>query len=144
VHSLYWKANKYIKNSAFIFCSSIVVLSLLGASQDIQNFLKDIRQYGTECTFRARILEKTDDKNGLVVQKAPATDVREKRIYVLITRDTKIGYQVFYPQSTAWHNITYDDLKEENHVLINGLKMIEKEDNQEIMYVEAKRIELSE
>lgn len=143
MHPLFWKANKYIKILVFIVFSSIAVFSLLGASQDIQDLLKDIRQHGTECTFRARILEKTDNKDGLVVQKTPAADIREKRIYVFITKDTNIGYQV-HGSSPTWKSLSYNELKEENHVLINGLKMIQKEDNQEIIYVEAKRIEPSE
>jgi len=143
MHPLYLKANKYVKISLCIVLSSIAMLSLLGASQDIQDLLKNIRRYGTEYTFRARILEKTDDKNALVVQKEPATTATEKRIYVIITKDTKIGYQVHgaYPM---WKSLTYDKLKEESHVLIHGLKMIEKEAGHEIMCVEAKRIEPSE
>jgi hypothetical protein len=132
-----------MKILACIVLSTTVLLSLLGASQDIQDLLKNIRRYGTECTFRARILEKTDDKNSLVVQKTPANDVKEKRIYVLITRDTKIGYRVYGPNPT-WKDLSYNKLKEENHVLIEGLKLIEKQDNQDIMFVEAKRIEPSE
>jgi hypothetical protein len=144
MHPLYGKANKQLKISVVIVFSAIVILSLVGASQDIlQNILKDIRQHGTECKFRARILEKTDDKNGLVVQKAPATDAREKRIYVFITRDTKIGYQVFGPHPT-WKSLSYNDLREENPVLIYGVMVIDKEDVPETMYVEAKRIEPSE
>jgi hypothetical protein len=139
----HWKPIKSIKISAYIVMSAIVMLSVMGASQDIQDLLKNIRRYGTECTFRARILEKTDDKNGLVVQKTPANDVKEKRIYVLITRDTKIGYQVYGPNPT-WQALSYNKLKEENHVIIYGLKIIEKEGDRDIMFVEAKRIEPSE
>jgi len=143
MHPLYWKANKYVKISLCIVLSSIAMLSLLGASQDIQDLLKNIRRYGTEYTFRARILEKTDDKNGLVVRKEPTTTVTEKNIFVLITRDTKIGYRV-HGSNPTWKALTYAKLKEESHVLIYGLKMIEKTANQEIMCVEAKRIEPSE
>jgi len=141
MHLLYGKANKKLKISVVIVSSIIVILSLVGASQDIlQDILKDVRQHGTECTFRARILEKTDDKNGLVVQKTPATDAREKRIYVFITRDTKIGYRVYGP-NPRWKALSFNDLREENPVLIYGLMIIDKEDVPETMYVEAKRIE---
>jgi hypothetical protein len=115
----------------------------MGASQNIQDLLKNIRRYGTEYTFRARILEKTDDKNGLLVQKAPATTVTEKNIFVLITRDTKIGYRV-HGSNPTWKALSYNNLREENYVLIHGLKMTEKENGQDFMYVEAKRIEPSE
>jgi hypothetical protein len=120
-----------------------MILSLLGASRDMQDLLKNIRRYGTEYTFRARILEKTDDKQGLVVRKEPTLTVMERRIYVLITRDTKIGYRVHGPNPT-WRDLSYNKLKEENHVIIYGLKIIEKEGDREIMCVEAKRIEPSE
>ena len=139
----YWKPSKSMKISAYIVLSAVVLLSLMGASQNMQELLRNIRRYGTECTFRARILEKTDDKNSLVVQKTPASDAREKRIYVLITRDTKIGYRVYGP-NPSWRDISYNKLKEENHVLIEGLKLIEKQGDRDIMFVEAKRIEPSE
>jgi hypothetical protein len=144
MHPLYGKTNKRLKISVAIVFSAMVILSFVGASQDIlQDILKDIRQHGTECTFRARILEKTGDKSGLVVQKAPATDAREKRIYVFITRDTKIGYQVFGSTPT-WKALSFNALREESYVLIHGLKIIDKEDDPETMYVEAKQIEPSE
>jgi hypothetical protein len=143
MHSARYKPSKYVRISACICLSAIVVLSLIGASQDIQELLKNIRRYGTECTLRARILDKTDDKNGLLVQKAPATTVTEKRIYVFVTKQTKIGYWV-HGASPTWKALSYDDLKVEEHVLIHGLKIIEKEDGQELLYVEAKRIEPSE
>ncbi|MCJ7547773.1 MAG: hypothetical protein MUP30_13310 [Deltaproteobacteria bacterium] len=143
MQSFHGKPNKAMKISACIILSAVAILSLMGASQDMQDLLKNIRRYGTECTFRARILEKTDDKNGLLVQKAPASTVMEKRIYVLITRDTKIGYRV-HGANPTWKALSYDNLREENYILIHGLKMTEKEGDQDSMYVEAKRIEPSE
>ncbi len=136
------KPSKYIRISACICLSAIMVLSLIGASQDV-DLLKKIRLKGTECTLRTRILEKTDDKNGLVVQKDPAPTVTENRIYVFITRQTKIGYWV-HGASPTWKALSYDDLKVKSHVLIHGLKIIEKEDGEDMMYIEAKRIEPSE
>jgi hypothetical protein len=143
MQSFYGKPSKSVKISTCIVLSVIVILSLLGASRDMQDLLKNIRRYGTDYTFRARILQKTDDKNALIVRKEPTTTAMEKRIYVIITKDTKIGYQV-HGASPRWKDLTYGKLKEESHVLIHGLKMIEKEAGQEIMCVEAKRIEPSE
>ncbi len=136
------KQSKYIMISACICLSAIMILSLIGASQDV-DLLKKIRLTGTECTLRTRILQKTADKNELVVQKDPASTVTENRIYVFITRQTKIGYWV-HGATPAWKALSYDDLKVKSHVLIQGLKIIEKEDDQDIMYVEAQRIEPSE
>jgi hypothetical protein len=140
MRSSYWKTKKPMKISVSIVLSSIVIVSLCGAgaSQDISS----IKQDGTECTFRARILEKTGDK-AMVVKKIPTTDVREKRILVLIAKDTKIGYQVHGP-NPRWQDVAFNDLKEETHVLIKGFQVIEKEGDQEIIVVGATHIEFSE
>lgn len=154
MRSSYWKTTKPMKSSIFIVLSSLVILSLCGASQDISGTKQDggvgqdisrIKQDGTECTFRARILEKTGNKEnpGLVVKKMPTTDVREKRILVLVTKDTKIGYQVHGP-SPRWQDVAFNDLKEETHVLIKGFKVIEKEGDQELIVVLAEQIAFSE
>ena len=137
------------KNVTFIIrivFSTIVILAIMGASQDSGDLLRKIRAHGTDYTFRARILEKIPENNMLnilVVQKAKAVNKKEKRIYVYVTKDTKIGYWVYSAQRT-WQPLAFKNLKEEEHIVINGLKMIEKEDNEELIYVEAKRIEPSE
>ena len=136
----YWEAKKPIKSSVFIVLSSIVILSLCGPSQgqDISSIKRD----GTECTFRARILEKTDDK-AMVVKKTPSTEDKEKRMLVLVTKDTKIGYQI-HGSSPRWQYVAFDDLKEETHVLIKGFKVVEREGDQEYIGILATRIEFSE
>lgn len=141
MRSLYWKAKKPMKSSVFIVLSSIVILFLCGASQDISR----IKQDGTECTFRGRILEKTGDNEnrGLVVKKIPTTDIREKRILVLVMKDTKIGYQV-HGSRPRWQYVTFNDLKEETHIVIKGFKVIEREGDQELIVVLATQIEFSE
>jgi hypothetical protein len=137
MRSSYWKAKKPMKWLVFIVLSSIVIVSLCGA-QDISG----IKQNGTECMFRARILEKTGDK-AMVVKKTPITDVKEKRILVLVIKDTKIGYQV-HGSSPRWQDVAFNDLKEETHVLIKGFKMLEKEGDQEYIIVLATQIAFSE
>ena len=151
MRSLYMKVKKPIKISVclVIVLSSILILALYGAGQDIST----IRRDGTEYTFRARILEKTTvavDKQGhklkqhiLVVQKTPTTEVREKRILVLVTEDTKIGYQV-HGSRPRWQYVTFNDLKEETHIVIKGFKVIEREGDQELIVVLATQIEFSE
>jgi hypothetical protein len=138
-----WGLKKSIMTASCFVLSAIMMLSIMGISQDTQDLLKTIRRYGTEYTFRARILDMADDKNSMIVQKEPATTVVEKRICVLITRETQIGYWAYEP-SPNWKVLSYKALKEEGHVLIHGLKMIEKGTDQDIMFVEAKRIEPTE
>jgi hypothetical protein len=136
----YCEAKKPIRSSIFIVLSSIVILSLYGASegQDISR----IKQDGTECKFRARIIEKTDAK-AMVVTKTPTTEDKEKRILVLATRDTKIGYQI-HGSSPRWQYVAFNDLKEETHVLIKGFKVVEQEGDHEYIVVLATQIEYSE
>lgn len=140
MRSSYWKTTKPMKSSVFIVLLSIVILSLCGVSQGQD--ISRIKQDGTECKFRARILEKTGDK-AMVVKKTPITDVKENRILVLVITDTKIGYQV-HGSSPRWKYVVFNDLKEETHVLIKGLKMLEKEGDQEYIIVLATQIEFSE
>lgn len=143
MRSLYWKAKKPMKSSVFIVLSSIMILSLCGASMSLD--ISRIKQDGTECTFRGRILEKTGDNEnrGLVVKKIPTTDIREKRILLLVMKDTKIGYQVHGPKP-RWQDVAFNDLKEESHVVIKGFKMIEREGDKELIVVLATQIEFSE
>jgi hypothetical protein len=129
-----------MKSTVFIILSSIVILSLCGASQGQD--ISRIKQDGTECIFRARILEKTGDK-AMVVTKTPTTEVKEKRILVLVTKDTKIGYQV-HGSNPRWQDVAFNDLKEETHVLIKGFKVVEKEGDQEYIVVLTTQIEFSE
>lgn len=137
------KINKPVKISVCLVSviSSILFLALYCAGQDISR----IKQEGAECTFRARILEKTDNQEhrGLVVEKTPTTDVKEKRMLVLVTKDTKIGYQI-HGTRPKWQDVTFNDLKEEAHVLIKGLQVTEKEGEYEIIVVLATQIEPSE
>ncbi len=148
MRSSYGKVHTPIKLSVclVIVLTSILILALYAAGQDVST----IRRDGTECTFRARILEKTTADKGpglkphsLVVQKTPTTDVKEKRMLVLVTKDTKIGYQVHGPRA-RWQDVAFKDLKEETHVVIKGLKVIEKEGDQEYIVVLATQIEFSE
>ena len=136
----YWKAKRPMKSTVFVILSSIVILSLCGASQGQD--ISRIKQDGTECIFRARILEKTGDK-AMVVTKTPTTEVKEKRILVLVTKDTKIGYQV-HGSNPRWQDVAFNDLKEETHILIKGFKVVEKEGDQEYIVVLTTQIEFSE
>jgi hypothetical protein len=122
---------------------TIMILAIIGASQDSQDVLKKIRVHGTDYTFRARILEKIPAENMLVVQKTNAANEMEKRIYVLVTSETRIGYWVYGAQR-AWQPLAFKNLKRKEHIVINGRKMTEREDGLELIYVEAKRIEPSE
>ena len=86
------KIHKPIKISVCLvsIISSILFLALYCTGQDISR----IKEEGTECAFRARILVKDTENLGLFVKKTPTTDVKERSMFVLVTKDTKIGYQV--------------------------------------------------
>jgi hypothetical protein len=137
--SYYWNAGKPIKVSVFIVFASCMIVSLCGATYDMS---RDNLRDGTEITLRGFILEKQDRERVLVVEKRPSTDEREKRIYIFITRKTKIGYTVFGP-TQYWKNVPYDHLKIEMTVLIKGLKVLGKNDR-DIIRVKAESIELVE
>lgn len=135
----YWNAGKPIKVSVFIILASCMIVSLCGATYDKS---RDNLRDGTEITFRGFILEKQDNKKVLVVEKRPITDEKEKRIYIFITRKTKIGYTVFGP-TPYWENVPYDHLKTEMTILIKGLKLLGKNDR-DLIRVMAESIELVE
>jgi hypothetical protein len=132
------KIHKAIKISVCLVgvISSILFLAFYCAGQDISQNISRIKQEGTEYAFRARIVEKTGDavNRGLVVEKSPTTDVKEMRMLVLVTKDTKIGYQIHGTQP-RWQDIPFNDLKEETHIRILGLKVTEKAGDQEIIVV---------
>lgn len=127
----------YLKNSKairilFILLVSFMVASLVG--------FRDIEKEGVACKFRARIvdIEKTPpDQKMLVVKEirrtqAATKEKHVKKIYVLVTSDTLIGFEGSI--------MKFEDLRLDMGIEIQGLKVIEKQDEEENTVVLAKRI----
>lgn len=129
----YLKKRGSMKALLIIACSAIVMISLCGF-RDIISIRKKIMQEGDQCNFEARIVETESHKGGntLVVEKKPVKEAIDKRIYVLVTGDTTIGYQK--------NSIKFKDLKVGMSIEIEGLKIVEKTSDQEMIVVYAKSI----
>lgn len=127
----YWKPSKAVKISVFIVLSSILMISLYG--------FRDIKREGVECKFQARIVDiekPPPDKKVLVVKETPVTKAKSKgkqqKIYVIVTKETIIGFES--------NTMKFDDLRIEMSIWIEGFKIVEKEDGEEIVVIQAKRI----
>jgi len=118
--------SKSMRISLFIALSSLMMISLCG--------FQDIKQEGTECKFEARIIdiEKPPANKRMLVVKETPVKLANKDIYVFITDDTFIGF----------HNKTmkFNDLTIGMCIEIQGIKIIEKENDREIVDVYAQRI----
>jgi hypothetical protein len=130
------------------------MVSLVG----FRNITNEIVQEGVKCEFKARIIEKVTDERGqgLVVKKKPniarrkgnarsekneKSETSNERIYVLVTGETKIGYTI---DGFKRAFMRFEDLEVEMSVMIAGIKVLKKVDDQEIILVLAKSIELVE
>ncbi|MBW2040079.1 MAG: hypothetical protein JRI46_10915 [Deltaproteobacteria bacterium] len=122
---LYPKIGKPIKIYLLIVLSSILMISIFG--------FRDINKEGVVFKFKARIIEKLTDQRGLVVEKTPITELREKRIFVLVTDKTIIGFKK--------RRVGLDDLQVGMSIVVVGTKVLEKVDNRKIMIVKAKKIQ---
>jgi hypothetical protein len=120
---------KPIKSPLLLIFLSLLVIFLFG--------FEDITREGVSCTFKARVINveppPPDSKvtNVLLVEKTPVAEAWEKRIYVLVTEDTIVGggtEKIISLEGTV--------------VLIKGIKKMQKEDDQEVIVVEANSIEL--
>jgi hypothetical protein len=121
----------HIKGKVVGFCSSIILASLIMIS--LCGF-QDIEQKKLACKFQARIIdiEKPPmNERMLVVRETPVTKA-SKDIYVFITDDTSIGFQK--------KTMKFDDLTIGMRIEIQGTKIIEKENDHEIVDVYAQRI----
>jgi hypothetical protein len=138
-----------------LYCvlSLVVLLSLVGFRNAP---MAELKKEGVTCAFKARIIETVTDPQGrgLVVTKnfdieryrghvriKKGTESEKnatKQIYVLVTDKTKIGYTI-----DGWEKrfIDFDDLKIDMSVLIEGIRVLKKVDDQEIIVVLAETIE---
>jgi len=83
--------------------------------------------------FKARVIENMAyQQSALIVEKTPAKKVIHKRILVLITDETKIGFGV--------NSIHPEDLAVGTSVVIKGDPRIEKAGDRSILIVEAHSI----
>lgn len=119
--------------------------------------MEEIKKEGITCAFKARIIEMVNDPKGrgLVVKKRfdierhrghvqvkkDAQDQdssKNQMIYVLVTDKTDICYTI-----EGWKKrfIDFDDLKVDMSVVIEGLRILKKVDDCEIILVWAKSIE---
>lgn len=118
------KNSKLFNVFVFIAVSLILVISLVG--------FRDIKKEGAQYSLKARVVNietPPPDKKVLVVQKTPVTKAR-KNTYVLVTDDTEfIGFDK--------KNMQFNDFTIGMCIEIQGLKIIEKEDGQEIIVVHA-------
>jgi hypothetical protein len=130
---------------------TLMMMSLVGF-RDITN---EIVKEGVKCEFKARIVEKVTDERGqgLVVEKKPniarrkgnelgakndKIETSNKMMYVLVTGETKIGYTIDGFKEAF---MRFEDLEVEMSVMIKGIKVFKKVDDQEIIVVLAKSIE---
>jgi hypothetical protein len=121
---------KSVQSPMLLIILLLLVIFLFG--------FEDITREGVSCTCKARVISveppppNTKVLNVLLVEKTPSTEALEKRIYVLVTEDTIVG-------GGGTEEITS---LEGTVVLIKGIKKMEKEDDQEVIVVEANSIEL--
>jgi hypothetical protein len=111
---------------SFIILSFLIMMSLCG--------FQDIEHEKTACKFQARIIDigkPPMNERMLVVRETPMTKASED-IYVFITDDTFIGLKN--------NSMKFDDLTIGMRIEIQGTKVIEKEDDHEIVDVYAQRI----
>jgi len=129
--SLFLKSSKWIRILLFICISSFLLTSLAG--------FRDIKKEGVACKFEARIVDiekPPPDQKVLVVKKIRRTHVaikeKQAKIYVLVTSDTQIGFE--------GDTMKFEDLHLEMGILIEGFRIVEKEDGKEQVVVQATRI----
>lgn len=130
--------------------SLAVLFSIVGFRDSTS---EEIKKDGVKCTFKARIIETVTDPKGrgLVVikkydikkgsrrgDKGEKTEGTAKRIYVLVTDKTEIGYTADGGKKIS---INFNDLKIDMSVVIEGTSVLQKVDDQEIIIVWAKSIE---
>ena len=128
---VYLKSSKSMRIFLCILLVSFMVASLVG--------FRDIKEEGGVCRFRARIVDiekPPPDQKVLVVKKIPSKQekIKEKgqEVYVILTDETIIGFED--------GNMKFDDLTIGMCIEIQGTKIIEKENDHEIVDVYAQRI----
>lgn len=150
----YNKIFRTIKRGLYCVLSLAVLFSLVGF-RDAP--MEEITKEGVTCAFKARIMETVTDPKGrgLVVEKRFDIERHEGHVrikkdtqdeksstnqmmYVLVTDKTEIGYTI-----DGWKKrfMDFDDLKVDMSVVIEGLKILKKVDDHEIILVWAKSIE---
>jgi hypothetical protein len=139
--------NKIIKTLTiclYLFLLSVMCFSLVGFRDATS---EEVKKNGVKCAFKARIIEKVTDPKGegLVVikkydieknkanergqgKKNEESKNNMERMYVLVTDDTEL-------------DCDFNELKVDMSVLIEGIRVLKKVDDQEIMVVWAKSIE---
>ena len=142
--------NKSIRIFLYLIPVTLMMISLVGF-RDITN---EIVKEGVKCEFKARIVEIVTNERGqgLVVEKKPNIAKRKgnklggkndkietsnKRMYVLVTGETTIGYTIDGFKKAF---MDFEDLEVEMSVMIEGIKVLKTVDDQEIILVLAKNI----
>lgn len=130
---LFLKSSKVIRILLFICISSFLLTSLTG--------LRDIKKEGVACKFEARIVDiekPPPDQKVLVVTKIrrthAATKGKQEKLYVLVTSKTQIGFD--------GDTMKFEDLHLDMGIVIEGFRIVEKEDGKEVVVVQATRIRL--
>jgi hypothetical protein len=120
---------KSVQSPMLLIILLLLVIFLFG--------FEDITKEGVSYTCKARVISVEPPPpdtalkviNVLLVEKTPSAEVLEKGMYVLVTEDTIGGgtEKIISLEGTV--------------VLIKGIKLLEKEDDQEVIVVVANSIE---